>query len=87
MQNIKAYIHDLIYLIRLRSTGETLHLALQSTPKYLLNYRIATKTLTTTTIYYCLVSLLLLQLLYTEAGVVAGINDIPQKLVSVLLAA
>lgn len=76
MQNIETYIHNLIHLIRLIATRQTLHLALQGTPEYLLHRGVSP-----------IEGLAPLppQLLEAKAGVVARVDHVPQELVRVLL--
>lgn len=77
IQNIKTNIHNLIDLIWLSTTSQTLNLTLQSASEDLLNYR-------TTTINGLSTSFPP-QLLELQTLVVASINHVPQELVRVLL--
>lgn len=80
MENIKTNIHYLINLIRLISTTQTLHLALQRSTENLLHNGAATSAAAITASFAA-------QLLEAEAGVVTSVDDVSKKLVCVLLAA
>lgn len=77
MQDIKAYIHNLIGLVGLSPARETLDLTLQSTPKDVLDH--------TSSRGPIIVVPLAPQLFETKASVVAGVNYIAQELVGILL--
>ena len=79
MQDIKAYIHNLICLVGLSPARETLDLTLESTPKDVLDH--------TSRRGPVFVVPLAPQLFETKASVVAGVNYIAQELVGVLLPA
>ena len=83
MENIKTDIHYLINLIRLISTAQTLHLALQGAPENLLHHR----TPATVSAASISVSAFAVELLEAEAGIVAGVDYVPEELVCVFLAA
>ena len=81
MQNIKTNVHYLVNLIGLVATGKTLHLALQCTPEDLFHYRYTAAIATAILIHIPDPP----QLLETQTGVVAGVNDIAQELMRILL--
>lgn len=83
MENIKTNIHYLVNLIRLISTTQTLHLALQGATENLLHHCTATS-FVAAAIGLCAFAA---ELLEAEAGVVAGVDDVAEELVRVLLAA
>jgi len=84
MENIKTNIHYLINLIRLVSTAQTLHLALQGATENLLHNRTPATVSTAAAIS---VSAFAAELLEAEAGIVAGVDYVAEELVRVLLAA
>ena len=84
MENIKTNIHYLINLIRLISTAQTLHLALQGATENFLHHRTAASVTATAAIS---LGAFAAELLEAEAGVVAGVDDVAEELVRVLLAA
>lgn len=81
IQNIKTNIHNLINLIRLSTTSQTLNLTLQCASKDLLNYRTTTINGLSTSAAASFPP----QLLEPQTRVVASINHVPQELVRVLL--
>lgn len=83
IQNIKTNIHNLINLIRLSTTSQTLNLTLQRASKDLLNYR--TTTINGLSTSAAAAASFPPQLLEPQTRVVASINHVPQELVRVLL--
>lgn len=85
IQNIKTNIHNLINLIRLSTTSQTLNLTLQRASKDLLNYRTTTINGLSTSAAAAAAASFPPQLLEPQTRVVASINHVPQELVRVLL--